>query len=380
MTDSTPITVSRRDLPIEAGGEVQITLSSNRLRLRGTDGERVVVRSSGGDDIEDQVVLESAPGRVVIRDSERGFRFGPVRMRVGGSQDLDIDVPRSARVSLKTLSGDVDAVGISGDSRWASASGDLRIQVDGGRLAIESMSGDVTVEATAAIDLRARTVSGDLQVRAPRLDTVDASTTSGDVRVEGELGAAVDHRISSVSGDVELVTPSPVRVETQTITGDVRASGAHTAEGGRGRRTIVAGAGSVQVSVRTTSGDIRLRTSGSGGAAHGPLAANAPAGAPVAPSAPEAPIAPIPPVEPQVPDAPEAPAPLTVVAEAEAAPNLVRPTVDATLGADSAVDRREAARLEVLRALERGELDIEAASRRLEQLEDAGPRYFRGWC
>jgi hypothetical protein len=104
------------------------------------------------------------------------------------------------------------------------------------------------------------------------------------------------------------------------------------------------------------------------------------------------------------------------VAEAEAAPNLVRPPArdedhapadddpaenadgrdaaepdddldlepaaarDAPLGAASPTDRREAARLEILRALERGDLDIESASHKLEILEDAGPRFFRGWC
>jgi len=44
------------------------------------------------------------------------------------------------------------------------------------------------------------------------------------------------------------------------------------------------------------------------------------------------------------------------------------------------VDRREAARLDILRALERGELDIEAASYRLAELDEAGPRSFRGFC
>ena len=44
------------------------------------------------------------------------------------------------------------------------------------------------------------------------------------------------------------------------------------------------------------------------------------------------------------------------------------------------VDRREAARLDILRALERGDLDLETASHRLEILEESGPRFFRGWC
>ena len=72
--------------------------------------------------------------------------------------------------------------------------------------------------------------------------------------------------------------------------------------------------------------------------------------------------------------------PTYVVAEAEAAPNLVRPAAGPWQGAESTTDRREAARLDILRALERGELDIDAASSRLEILEDAGPRSFRGFC
>ena len=409
MTDTTRLAPSSRSLALEAGGEVRIHLTSNALRLRGVDGDRVVIRTTAGGELDDEIVVEASPGRVDIRDAERGFRLGPVRMRLSGAPDLDIDVPRSARVVLRTLSGDVEAAGIAGESRWASASGDLRLMVGGGPLSVESMSGDVTVEATAAIAIRARTVSGDLRIRAPRIDSLAASTTSGDVRVDADLGDVADHEISSVSGDVEVVTSSPVRIDTQTIAGDVRAPSGFHAEGGRGRRTLVAGAGSVRVGIRTTSGDIRLRS----GAAGDPPTAP---GVPVAPAAPLRPVAPVPPAAPTPPAPTATPAapgptgdPMAVVAEAEAAPNLVRaagPAADdvpadgepaapdpgdsspglvpadptASHGSESTTDRREAARLDVLRALERGELDVEAASHRLEQLEEAGPRYFRGWC
>jgi hypothetical protein len=153
--------------------------------------------------------------------------------------------------------------------------------------------------------------------------------------------------VSSVSGDVELETDSSVRVETHSLTGDVKVDGPHRTEGGRGNRTVIVGDGSAVLSVSTTSGDVRVRSAARGAA------------------------------DPQPPDAPEPP---VIVAEAVAAPNLVR-EVPADGGGDgSGLDRREAARLEVLRALERGELDVEEASHRLEILEDAGPRAFRGWC
>ncbi len=393
MTDTTRPATSSHELHLEPGGEVQVNLTSSGVRVRGVDGDRVTVRARNGSDIGDEIVMDASPGRVDIRDADRGFRLGPVRMRMHGGSDLEIEVPRAARLSFRTLSGDVEAVDIGAESRWASASGDLRLAVSGGAHTVDSMSGDVIVEATGAIGIRARTVSGDLRIHAPRIEALGVATTSGDIRIEGALAAGGEHQVSSVSGDVEVVTPSPVRAETQTIAGDVRASGAHTAEGGRGRRTIVVGDGSVRVSVRTTSGDIRLRGDG---AARIP----APPAMPERVAPPEPPDAPEPPVAPAPPAVPDLPAvdPSYVVAEAEAAPNLVRPAAvthepesggaAATSGSsagpwqgtESATDRREAARLDILRALERGELDVEAASYRLEVLEEAGPRSFRGFC
>jgi hypothetical protein len=259
------------------------------------------------------------------------------------------------------------------------------------------MSGDVTIEADEAIGVRARTVSGDLRLRAPHVDALEVASTSGDIRIVAPFGPAFEHTVSSVSGDVHLQSPSPIRLESQTIAGEIRASGAHRAEGSRGRRTIVVGDGSVRVAVKTTSGDIRLEAGGPAVATRPPVAPVPPVPPVTAPAPPEAPSAPQPPTA----DAPEP----WVVAEAEAAPNLVRshapeepgaasdhgranagPDADAAaadlawLGGDSAVDRREQARLDILRALERGELDVAAASHRLEQLDEAGPRYFRGFC
>ncbi len=372
MTNPMPTSDSVRELPLGPDGDVEILLPSGDIHLRGVAGDRVAVRARGGRDIDEEVAIDASPGRVRIRDVETGYRLGPLRVRAHRAASLDIDIPRDARVSLRTLSGDVEATGIAADSRWATTSGDLRLAVDGGAVVIESMSGDVTLTATAAIGITARSVSGNLRLRAPLIERLLASTTSGDVRIEASLGAAGSHDVSSVSGDVELATSSPVRLETRTIAGDIRGSGAHTAEGGGGRRTLVIGNGTVRVAIRTTSGDIRLRA---GAAGDEPVRGDDVEIEPpiVATERPTPPAA----AQPANSPAPSAPAtsvePPTLVAQAEAAPNLVR-------GAVSAADRREAARLEVLRALERGELDVEAAARRLEILEEAGPRSFRGWC
>lgn len=397
MTDSAATTAttaipSARDLPLPAGGTVEIDLSSADVRLRGTDGDRVSVRTRDGEPLPDDVRVEVLGTVVRIREGVR--RLGPLVFSTHRSRGLDIELPRTASVSLHTLSGDVEATGIGAASRWASASGDLRISTAAGPVQVETMSGDAVLEASASISLAARTVSGDVRVRAPRIEDLDASTTSGDVQLEADLAQGHRHIVSSVSGDVTIATGSPVRLEAQTIAGDVRASGPHAAEGGRGRRVLVVGDGSVALTVRTTSGDVRLRVLGasaagapavSGMAAVPPMQPTPPAmpaapEAPAPPAAPAAPAAPVPPVAPVPPFAPVVPEPPTGAAVPEAGETPVDEVTQPWNASESAAVRREAARLDVLRALERGELDVEAASRRLEALDDAGPLAFRGWC
>lgn len=345
MTDTARPADAVRELALEPGGLVELLLTANDVRIRAADGDRVVVRARSGRGLDDDITIETSPGHVRIRDGGTAeFRLGPIRVRSHGAVDLDVDIPRTARVGARTLSGDVDASGIGGESRWSTASGDLRIRVDAGPVSLDSMSGDLLLEASVPVAVTARSVSGEIRVRAPRLDAVSVETTSGDVLLDGALAAGAAHTVSSVSGDVQVATGSPVRLDAQTVTGDVRASVPHRAEGGRGHRTLVVGDGSVALSLRTMSGDVRLR-----GGTTEPVAA---------PAAPTPMPAPAPAAAPKPPAA-RAPA---------------WPPVPAMTQPDA-----ESARLEILRALERGELDVEAASKHLEALEGAAPKPAVGW-
>ena len=273
MTETTSSDRAIREIPLAPGGAVEVSLTSNELRLRGADTDRVVVRTRDGEAIDDHIVIEPFADGVRIKDAVADFRLGPLRIATRRTADLDIEVPRTARISVRTLSGDVDASGIGAGSRWASASGDLRLRIEGGVVAAESMSGDITIDSHARIEVSLVSVSGDVRVRAPELAGLRVSTTSGDVDVAAALAVGPEHKINAVSGDVQLATGSQVRLEAQTLTGDVRSTVKHRAEGGRGRRTLVVGDGRVRVTVRTMSGDVRLR--------EGPAAPVTPPSAPV---------------------------------------------------------------------------------------------------
>jgi hypothetical protein len=354
MTDTAASTDrSARVLQIEPGGELEFRLSSHDLRIRAVDGDRVVIHSRHGDDLERDLEIQTGPGYIRVIDGPAGtWRLGPITMRTGHTPDLDVDVPRNVRIAARTISGDVTAVGLGASSRWMTASGDLRLGVEAGPVVVETVAGDVRIESGTDLDVTARSVSGDVRIRAPRVTAVDAATTTGDIEIDAAMAEHGRHTLTSVSGDVRLVTGSEVRVESSSVAGELRAAMSHRAEGSRGKRVVIVGSGRVLVSVKTMSGDVSVRP--------GAPDAAAPSGR-----------TPMPEPTPRLARsevrwgtaAPSAP-PASSPAAAPAA-------VPAALAAQAA--DMEAERLEVLRALERGELDVDAAWARLVSLDDAGP-------
>lgn len=351
---------SARELPIAPDGELELRLGANGLRIRVTEGDRVVVRGQADHDLERDVEIASGEGWVRITDGPAGtLRVGPLSIRSRGhAPDLEIDVPRGVRISGRTLSGDIEAVGLRAPSRWQTASGDVRIGAEAGPLAIETVSGDALVDARGALAITARTVSGDVRVRAPRITALDAATTSGDIVVESALDEGPHHTLVSVSGDVRLVTASEVTLSLQSITGDLRVPAPHRVEGGRGSRRVVVGGGRVAVEVRTMSGDLELRRPPSdaapGGRADGTAAAQS-AGTPWGPSSGPAAAGDRHDGEAPVPPGPESPA---GPADEDTSP-VALPTAS----------EAEAARLGILRAVESGEIGVGEAADLLAALE-----------
>ena len=321
MTELTSQPTASRELALDAARRgrdprhVQQRRAARRRPRRRPRAAASAARTST-DDFE----IERLAGKVRLRDDRDRLqdRAAPDRHRSrAGPRDRGPAGGRDRRSAA--LSGDVEAKGIGRGEPVGDGVGRPPLQVDGGPVAVESMSGDVEVVATAPIEL-----ARPLGVRRPRASAGPGSTPwpprrrAATSASTAALGAGQDHVISSVSGDVELTTSSAVRVDTQSITGDVRASGTRFAEGGRGRRTLVVGAGTVGVSVRTTSGDIRLRGVGRDRGVGVPRHPCRPS--PAAPPSPDVPPAPPAASAPVAPVAAES----SVVAEAEAAPNLVR--------------------------------------------------------
>lgn len=317
-------------------GLVVLRVHDGTIRLRGVSGEVVTVRAADGGAIEG---LEIEPGdRSLSIASRRGFDFlGPDflglgrrdRAGRGRTKDLRLDVPAGAAVLVEGASADVDVRGMHGDQRYRSASGDLVLAEVRGSLTIEAVSGDIEIGTDGPSTITARTVSGDLDLRAGSMAELRATTTSGDLHITGRFDGDGPYAIVTVSGDATLAPLNDVRIEARTITGDIDSELPSRRDDAVGRRALIIGSGGPTITFRSTSGDIRV------------VAANGPSRHT--------------PTEQTVPPAPPAP-PATAA----------RPDVPA---APRAATEDDDPRLAILRALERGDIDVAEAGRRLEELD-----------
>jgi hypothetical protein len=345
MTSTGTSTGSQLEHRIGRDGLFSIALGSGEARLRGVDGDQVRIRARRGHDLADLFAIGLGDGSLSLRDSHDTGR-GHSR-----SADVEIDLPFAATAVVEASSGDLEVDGLTGDQRYRSASGDVRLRAVSGRIAVESASGDVDIVAVGAADVTLRTMSGDVELRAGILRSLQVATTSGDLKVAGRLAGPGPFSIVTVSGDALLAPAGDVRIEMATLSGDLHSELGGRVENGRGRRTLTIGSSGPTVEFRSMSGDVTVTR---------PKAYDAPASASDLPETAA--------FEDEVPPEDTGAAADVPAAAAETDRAADHPGANGAIAA--AYDE---ARLRILRSLERGEIDVAEAGRRLETL-DEGPQ------
>jgi hypothetical protein len=306
--------------PIGADGRVVMKVAATDVRLRGTDSGNAVMRAtfeiSASSEADADAIFErsrmrvaAGSGALAIEESDDASLGGVIgRLLTGrGSVDADVELelPHGTRLVLETVSGEITAEALDGDQRYTTTSGDVFLNEGGGALRVTTVSGDVIVRAERPVSGRVESVSGDLVLSAPRIDALRAQSVSGDVEVDGALAPGGDFRIETVSGDFGIGLAGDAAFEVRGISTDISSDIDHRIEGRLDRRRVVIGSGEPNVIFSSMSGDLSIRRQRR-----------------AMPAAPDAP-SPAPP--PATPDA----------------------------------------QLEILEALERGEIDVDEAARRL---------------
>ncbi len=279
----------------------------------------VVVETASGD-LEvsgwnkHQVEVCSRGGEVTVdQDGPR------LKIRTAPANDLTLRVPHFSDVKARLASGDVRLADISG------------------RASIETMSGDV-VATNHRGDLLIHTVSGNVSLRSCAVTGLDLRTVSGRCMVESGLDKEGTYRLRSVSGDLRLLIPEDQQctVRMRSLSGRLRCRLPHSTPRRLRRETeALINGGGVEFWVKTTSGNAVVRA-----AKH--LA--------------EPEVQPAP--------APEGATPGDFSPETEPF-GLDKGKADETAASSSTAARR----MEILRAIEEGELSVSEGLDKLEQLD-----------
>ncbi len=321
-----------------------------------------------------------------------------------------IEVPRKAELDIKTVSGTLEIGQIDGFCRIKSTSGGTRLHQLNGGMQLKGMSGGVEGVALGG-RVTIKTVSGKVTLAECRLTALDLSTTSGNLTVTTQLALPDegDYRLNSTSGRIHLVLPddqTSAFIECRTLSGrivtpyQVRAADVKTRPG-QSQAKIEINGGRRKVMLNTISGNIEVGLNGEESSSFVPFSTVPPA----PPAPPPVPSVdwPTPPVAPGSPSGFGAvsspPYPDALVTPPPAWPNYPPPTVrplDVTPTPPNLSQRsasptppngtaeaptspppsppaedgdKRSRQLDILQAIERGELSVEEGMARLAELD-----------
>lgn len=261
---------------IGAAGRLSVRTVSGDVRVRTVGGTvakvvaRYDVRTPAGSVGEippdaSPLVVRKGAGELEIdtRDRVGGFLDTLGEVMSGGSRttvEYDVELPHEAALRVHGVSGDLTIDGARGSQEYHTVSGDISIRDVTGRINVHAVSGDVSIADGHDLEVDGNSTSGDVHVRAERLTRFGFSSVSGDISVEGQLAPGEDYRVQTVTGDLELITPSGVEVEASGPSVSLRTKMPHRSDSGRGRKVITVGDGAARVRFRSMSGDVTVST------------------------------------------------------------------------------------------------------------------------
>lgn len=200
-----------------------------------------------------------------MRRFSKGFSMNIDLGRWMSGRDYYIKTPHNCNLSLRTSSGDVHVNGVIGTLFLQSTSGDVRLERVGGNTLVNSSSGDVRIKGLEG-RLGARSASGDIEIEGASLQEVNVTTASGDIDLELVSMPEREWEIKTVSGDVDIFLPGDARLTAQvhTLSGDVncgfpRAQVSYNPGRGRGESTLLINGGGPLARFTTVSGDVSVK-------------------------------------------------------------------------------------------------------------------------
>jgi DUF4097 and DUF4098 domain-containing protein YvlB len=184
---------------IPPGSHVTIETARGNITVNGRGGNEIRVsanESASGDD-ERTADERMRQVNIVVEKSGNGYIVHPMHQGGYGATvraDLDVQLPKSASVTLHTSHGDLSVSEISGVLDAITDSGDVEIHNAGSDVAVQTQKGDVRIDR----------VAGSVELKG-RGDDVEINDVTGSVTLDGAyVGSTV---VRKVGGITRIVAP-----------------------------------------------------------------------------------------------------------------------------------------------------------------------------
>ncbi len=261
--------------PVNRDCSVSIDNISGSVTVTGWDRNEVHITGTLGEGVE-KLEIEGDKNRLEIRVKH------PERSSKDGDAYLTVQVPRSGKLDVSTVSADIEVDNIDGKLSMNSVSGDIEargkpaevetntvsgnvnLSVETDHVHVNSVSGDVQLEKNrgrAEVEI----VSGDIWIKGGNFERLNLNAFSGDIHFQGGFEGDGRYEFNGHSGDVILTLPGRVDAEfdISTFSGDIRndfgSDGERTSKYAPGSQLhFTTGSGKAEVRINTFSGDVRL--------------------------------------------------------------------------------------------------------------------------
>ena len=174
------------------------------------------------------------------------------------SGDMTVDGISAKSTYMEASSGDVSFSGDAGKFSAETSSGNIRFSGEADTISTEASSGEVVIDQSGdSKSISAETSSGEIEINADSTDKLSTESSSGDHTIKlGEMPS--DTVIDTSSGDVELYLPedSEFKATIDTSSGDVSYELPLTKTGDE---SYTCGSGNNELSIETSSGDVKIR-------------------------------------------------------------------------------------------------------------------------
>lgn len=186
----------------------------------------------------------------------------------GGDHDIEIEVPNKGfelRIEAHSVSGDVEVLNVGGIIDVATASGDTSLTGVTGDITAQTASADLRLDDVSGT-LRIRTASGDVSVDQATLEQYAVTTASGEVNISATLIGGGPYLINTASGDVHLELKATDQILARglvlpyrTVSGDGHVEGPLRQVKRRLWRAGAETDTAVELPVNTVSGDLHVQ-------------------------------------------------------------------------------------------------------------------------